>query len=78
MTIFSGSSNGLSLDEAERRSVPVEGPKAGFGALYPGTHRIRCPATLHRVGGGNFQQEHWSSDSCIGCHVRAEPVFAVD
>lgn len=78
MTIFSGSSNGLPLDKAKRKPVPVEGPKAGFGALYPGTQRIHCPATLHRVGGGIFQREHWSSDFCMGCHVRAEPVFAVD
>lgn len=54
MTIFSGSSNGLPLDKAKRKPVPVEGPKAGFGALYPGTQRIHCPATLHRVGGGIF------------------------
>lgn len=53
MTIFSDSSNGLSSDVAERRPVPVEGPKAGFGTPYPSTHKIDFSATLPREGGGN-------------------------
>lgn len=56
MTIFSDSSNGLSVDMAERRPVPVEGAEAGFSAPHPDTHWIPCPATLHREGGGNPQR----------------------
>lgn len=58
MTKFSDSSNGLSSDVAERRPVPVEGPKAGFGTPYPGTYWIDFSATLPREGGGKTCAEN--------------------